>query len=164
MKFCRCVRPFLTAVALSLVAISIADSTSLSAADSETSSDDSSAISKPVLVEGRRIWDQAKHNAFTDLLRHKNRWYCVFREGSAHVSPDGALRVIVSDDGENVETQGAHHVAEVRPSRCKVNGDAGWPTDAERSRDDRRRQNSVLLDGLVLVGRRTDVDRRQADR
>jgi len=55
---------------------------------------------KPVLVEARRIWDKAKHNAFTDLLRHKGRWYCVFREGSAHVSPDGALRVIVSDDGE----------------------------------------------------------------
>lgn len=105
MKFCRCVRPFLTAVALSLVAISIADSTSLSAADSETSSDDSAAISKPVLVEVRRIWDQARHNAFTDLLRYKGRWYCVFREGSAHVSPDGALRVIVSDDGETWESK-----------------------------------------------------------
>ena len=30
------------------------------------------------------------------LLRHKDRWYCVFREGEAHVSPDGALRVITS--------------------------------------------------------------------
>ncbi len=59
---------------------------------------------KPILVESRRIWDKAKHNAFTDLLRHKNRWYCVFREGTAHVSPDGALRVIVSDDGETWES------------------------------------------------------------
>lgn len=100
MKFCRYVRPFLTAVALSLIAISIADCTRLYAADSKTSSDDSAANSKPVLVESRRIWDKAKHNAFTDLLRHKDRWYCVFREGSGHVSPDGALRVIVSDDGE----------------------------------------------------------------
>lgn len=100
MKFCRCVRAFLTVATFSLVVISIDDCSSLSAADSKTSSDDSSASSKPVLVEARRIWDQAKHNAFTDLLRHKDRWYCVFREGSAHVSPDGALRVIVSDDGE----------------------------------------------------------------
>jgi hypothetical protein len=65
---------------------------------------DASVNAKPVLVESRRIWDKAKHNAFTDLLRHKDRWYCVFREGSAHVSPDGALRVIVSDDGETWES------------------------------------------------------------
>jgi len=57
-----------------------------------------------VLVESRRIWDRAPHNAFTDLIRFKNRWYCVFREGKGHVSPDGALRVITSDDGETWES------------------------------------------------------------
>lgn len=55
----------------------------------------------PVLVESKRIWDQAPHNAFTDLVLHKGRWYCVFREGTRHVSPDGSLRVITSLDGEN---------------------------------------------------------------
>lgn len=55
---------------------------------------------KPELVDARRIWDQAPHNAFTDLIRFKDRWLCVFREGKAHVSPDGALRVIGSADGE----------------------------------------------------------------
>jgi len=54
---------------------------------------------KPLVVEVQRIWDQAPHNAFTDLVRFKGRWYCVFREGKAHVSPDGALRVITSEDG-----------------------------------------------------------------
>jgi lysophospholipase L1-like esterase len=58
----------------------------------------------PVLLESRRIWSRAPHNAFTDLLRHKDRWYCVFREGRAHVSPDGALRVITSTDGEKWES------------------------------------------------------------
>jgi hypothetical protein len=48
----------------------------------------------------RKIWDRAEHNAFTDLVRFKGRWYCAFREGTAHVSPDGALRVITSVDGE----------------------------------------------------------------
>lgn len=48
----------------------------------------------------RRIWDRAPHNAFTDLIRFRDRWFCVFREGAAHVSPDGRLRVIWSDDGE----------------------------------------------------------------
>jgi hypothetical protein len=52
------------------------------------------------IVSVRKIWDRAAHNAFTDLIRFKGRWYCAFREGSAHVSPDGALRVITSDDGE----------------------------------------------------------------
>ncbi|MFP6677268.1 MAG: sialidase family protein [Pirellulaceae bacterium] len=55
---------------------------------------------KPLLVESRRIWDRAPHSAFTDLIRYKDRWYCVFREGTAHVSPDGSLRVIVSSDGK----------------------------------------------------------------
>lgn len=56
------------------------------------------------LVESNRIWDKAPHNAFTDLLRFNDRWYCVFREGSAHVSPDGAIRVITSKDGEDWES------------------------------------------------------------
>lgn len=51
------------------------------------------------LVETRRIWDSAPHNAFTDLLRHDGEWFCVFREGKGHVSDDGALRVITSRDG-----------------------------------------------------------------
>jgi hypothetical protein len=56
------------------------------------------------LVEVRKIWDKAPHNAFTDLVRFKDRWYCVFREGKAHVSPDGTLRVITSVDGKEWES------------------------------------------------------------
>jgi hypothetical protein len=48
----------------------------------------------------RKIWDAAPHNAFTGLLRHRGEWFCVFREGAAHVSPDGALRVLTSKNGE----------------------------------------------------------------
>ena len=51
------------------------------------------------LVEAQRIWEKAPHNAFTDLIRFENQWYCVFREAESHVSPDGALRVITSVDG-----------------------------------------------------------------
>ncbi len=54
---------------------------------------------KAELTEVRKIWDAAPHNAFTDLIRFKGRWFCVFREGKAHVSPDGALRIITSRDG-----------------------------------------------------------------
>src|SRR5690349_3514262 len=55
---------------------------------------------RPVLVEARKIWDHAPHNAFTDLVRFRDRWFCVFREGQGHVSPDGTIRVIGSADGE----------------------------------------------------------------
>src|SRR5438876_223980 len=59
---------------------------------------------RPEIVEVKKIWDHAPHNAFTDLVRFKGRWFCVFREGQAHVSPDGALRVITSADGNAWES------------------------------------------------------------
>jgi hypothetical protein len=56
------------------------------------------------LLKVSKIWDTAPHNAFTDLVRFKDRWYCTFREGKGHVSPDGAIRVITSSDGEKWES------------------------------------------------------------
>jgi len=56
------------------------------------------------LVGVRMIWNQAGHNAFTGLVRFKDRWYCTFREGAGHVSHDGKLRVITSADGESWES------------------------------------------------------------
>ncbi|MEY4938518.1 MAG: hypothetical protein RIQ93_253 [Verrucomicrobiota bacterium] len=47
-----------------------------------------------------KIWDAAPHNAFTDLIRFRERWFCTFREGQSHASPGGVVRVIVSDDGK----------------------------------------------------------------
>lgn len=55
------------------------------------------------LIDVQKIWDQAPHNAFTDLVRFDDRLFCVFREGEGHVSPDGALRVIASPDGKTWE-------------------------------------------------------------
>src|SRR5688572_1872926 len=46
-----------------------------------------------------RIWAEAEHSAFTDLIRHWDRWFCTFREGANHASPDGVIRLIASDDG-----------------------------------------------------------------
>lgn len=80
---------------LASVAVNCADGRQLAAAENQQP-----ALQKPVLIEARRIWSKARHNAFTDLLRHQGRWYCVFREGAAHVSPDGSLRVISSADGD----------------------------------------------------------------
>ncbi|WP_437193902.1 exo-alpha-sialidase [Planctomicrobium sp. SH527] len=52
-------------------------------------------------VQVRKIWDKGNHNAFTDLIVHNGKWFCVFREGQGHVSPDGALRVLTSNDGQD---------------------------------------------------------------
>ena len=54
----------------------------------------------PSIVSVTRIWDGGAHNAFTDLIRWRDRWYCTFREGDAHVGGDGRIRVLVSADGE----------------------------------------------------------------
>ena len=54
--------------------------------------------------EVKKIWDGGKHNAFTDLIRFKDRWYCTFREADAHVGGDGKLRVLASADGDRWES------------------------------------------------------------
>src|SRR3954465_5384776 len=46
-----------------------------------------------------KIWDQGKHNAFTDLIRFKGAWFCAFRESDAHVGGDGKIRILTSVDG-----------------------------------------------------------------
>ncbi|MBD3292767.1 MAG: exo-alpha-sialidase, partial [Armatimonadia bacterium] len=51
------------------------------------------------LLSVDRIWDQGAHNAFTDLVRWRNAWWCPFREGGDHGSGDGIIRVIASTDG-----------------------------------------------------------------
>ncbi|MGB2864041.1 MAG: redoxin domain-containing protein, partial [Sedimentisphaerales bacterium] len=50
------------------------------------------------IVEDNRIWDKAPHNAFTDLVRWQDAFYCAFREGRGHVSTDGRIRILESKD------------------------------------------------------------------
>lgn len=79
----------------------------------------------PELLEVRRIWDKAPHNAFTDLLHHEGHWYCAFREGSRHVSPDGALRIITSKDGETWTSLSlvSHSTDDLRDAKLSVTPD-----------------------------------------
>ena len=51
-------------------------------------------------VEVRKIWDQGPHNAFTDLVRWNDAFYCAFREGRGHVSTDGKIRILESRDAD----------------------------------------------------------------
>jgi hypothetical protein len=70
--------------------------------------------SDPKLLEVRKIWDQAPHNAFTGLVRFHDRWYCAFREGTTHMTEDGAIRVISSADTKNWESA-AHFTRPEKP-------------------------------------------------
>ena len=56
------------------------------------------------VVENRKIWDAGAHNAFTDLVRWHDQWWCTFREADDHVGGDGAIRVLVSKDGTTWES------------------------------------------------------------
>src|SRR4051794_25898159 len=58
---------------------------------------------EPELISVRKIWDRGAHNAFTDLIRWRGRWYCGFREADAHVGGDGKLRLLESADGQTWE-------------------------------------------------------------
>lgn len=63
------------------------------------------SVDTPRIVACRKIWDESPHNAFTDLVRFRDRWFCTFREGRDHAGgDDGRLRVIVSADGEAWES------------------------------------------------------------
>ena len=77
------------------------------------------AGAEPEVVSVTKIWDRAPHNAFTDLVRFRDRWFCTFREADYHgnrptreVMPEGKsgkpgqVRVIVSRDGERWESAG----------------------------------------------------------
>ena len=93
------------------------------------------------VLETRRIWNQAPHNAFTDLIRFRDRWFCVFREGSAHVSPDGALRLLSSPDGHSWEpaARQTSPTADLRDGKLSVTPDgrlmlSGAGTLHDRSR------------------------------
>ena len=49
----------------------------------------------------RRIWDKSPHNAFTDLIRWNEKFYCTFRTGKRHVHGDeGRIQLLESVDGQ----------------------------------------------------------------
>ena len=61
-----------------------------------------SKAKKAIEPEIRKIWDAGQHNAFTDLIKFRNSYYCVFREGSGHIpGTDGVIRILRSGDLKN---------------------------------------------------------------
>ena len=48
------------------------------------------------VLEVRKIWDAGAHNAFTDLIRWNNVWWCTFREADDHVGEGGMVKTTLS--------------------------------------------------------------------
>jgi len=55
------------------------------------------------LQELRTVYDDGKHNAFTDLQRWRDAWWITFRSGTGHVGIDGDVLILRSEDLENWE-------------------------------------------------------------
>ena len=53
------------------------------------------------LLSAKKIWDGGGHNAFTDLTRFNDQWFCTFREAQGHINGNGRIRVLSSIDGDN---------------------------------------------------------------
>ncbi len=55
----------------------------------------------PKLLSVSRIWDQAAHNAFTDLIEYQGSFFLTFRESNEHAEgEDGSIRILTSEDGK----------------------------------------------------------------
>jgi hypothetical protein len=91
----------------------------------------------PDSPEVRKVWDRAPHNAFTDLVRWRDRWYCCFREGTGHAAGAGTIRVLTSADGDRWTSTASialdntdlrdPHLSVMPDGRLMLNGGAAVP-------------------------------------
>lgn len=53
-----------------------------------------------------RVWDASGHNAFTDLIEFRGKFFLCFREGKAHTGAkgNGTIRILQSGDGNHWTT------------------------------------------------------------
>ena len=101
-------------------------------------------------ISVKKIWDQGAHNAFTDLIRFEDKWYCSFREGDGHVGGDGRLRILVSTDGDRWESAAllAEEGIDLRDPKLSVAADGRLMVVAG---------GSVYRGGSKLLGRQPRV-------
>lgn len=82
------------------------------------------SISKEPDISVYKIWDQAMHNGFPDLIRFNNAFYCSLREGNNHVdnTNTGKLRILKSKDGKKWESIALFELEgiEIREGRLSV--------------------------------------------
>ena len=79
----------------------------------------------PQILSVEKIWDRGPHNAFTDLVRFADRWWCTFREAQDHGPSIGTVRVICSDDGHAYESAAvlAEQEIDLRDPKLSITSD-----------------------------------------
>ena len=103
------------------------------------------------LIEVHKIWDRAPHNAFTDLARYRDRFFCVFREAESHrtcdeIQTNSGLRVISSPDGKQWDSEA--FLTFTAESFNKLNPKV--PANAEGVLDVRDSKLCVAPDGRLM--------------
>ena len=101
------------------------------------------AGAEPEVVSVTKIWDRAPHNAFTDLVRFRDRWFCTFREADYHgnrptreVMPRREVRQARSGPGHCFQGWRALGIGgpverkRCGPARSQAFGHGGRPLDA----------------------------------
>ena len=125
------------------------------AGDACFSEDKSSSVHALTLVELRNIYASEDKwgcisNAFTDLIRFKDNWYCVFRQGQYHFActptylDEGKLIVLRSSDGKEWKAvaQMKWEGNDVRDAKFSVTADG-----------------KLMLSGCAYVGWTKDYDK-----
>jgi hypothetical protein len=104
----------------------------------------------PEVVTVKRIWDAGEYNAFTDLIRWRDRFWCTFREAEGHVGGDGKIRVLVSDSGDTWESAALVEEAgvDLRDPKLSITPDDRLMIVAG---------GSIYRGGKTLLGRRPRV-------
>jgi hypothetical protein len=99
----------------------------------------------PAAAQVQKIWDRAPHNAFTDLVRFKGQWVCVFREGLGHAAGAGRIRILLSPDGKKWDSaallEAEHvdlrdpHLSITPDGRLMLNGGVATPASRRPVKD-----------------------------
>jgi hypothetical protein len=88
----------------------------------------SATAQEAVLVGVQKIWDKGEHNAFTDLIRFRGKWFCAFREAEAHASPTGVIRILSSKNGKDWEPASVIEIKDhdLRDPKFTLSPDGKW--------------------------------------
>ena len=99
------------------------------------------------LLSDSMIWDGGTHNAFPSITKYNSKYYVTLREGATHLTVDGNIRVIESDD----EGRTWSSVALITPP------DAGFP-DLRDPYIDVTPNGKLRLAAFAIDNARTSVE------
>ncbi|MFP6894949.1 MAG: sialidase family protein [Opitutales bacterium] len=100
------------------------------------------------------------------MVRFKDEWFCVFREGKGHVSPDGALRVIASKNGQDWRSTAllTSDDSDLRDAKINVTPDGRLMLSGAEAMHDRSKYSHQSLTWFSKDGRKWSKAHEVGDR